>query len=238
MSSALPHTPTPGDYISVGKYPFALRLASPDDLYKVRQLVHEAAEWLQRDKDTDQWAKPWPTSEARDRRVLAGLKYRKTWIVWDGNIPAATVTIDTKADHAVWSGPGCTCDVSAPAVYAHRLITARDYAGLGIGAELIDWTGLRGLRRYRARWIRVDVWSSNHVLHDYYRARGFQPCGRCPDPDYPSGVLFQKPVSAIKEPDRPKFTESLADLEAMVRFDITACWPQFLVRRRLAQEAV
>lgn len=238
MSSALPHLRGAGDYVSVGIYPFALRLATPADLHEVRWLVDEAADWLGKNKDTDQWARPWPTREARDRRVLAGLKQGKTWIVWDGDVPAATVTIETAADPAVWSGPGCTCDPSDRAVYAHRLITARDYAGSGIGAELIDWTGLRGRRLYAARWIRVDVWTSNLALHKYYLKRGFEPCGTCPDPDYPSGVLFQKPVTAITEPNCPKFVEYQADLEATARLDRAVYRPPFLVRQQLRREAV
>ena len=94
------------------------------------------------------------------------------------------------------------------AVFVHRLITARKYAGRGLGAELIDWAGLRGQRLYGARWIRIDVWSTNQGLHDYYMKRGFQPCGFCADPAYPSGALFQKPVSAIERPGIPQFVES------------------------------
>jgi hypothetical protein len=37
--------------------------------------------------------------------------------------------------------------------------------------------------------------------------RGFQPCGQCPDPRYPSGTLFQKSVLDIAEPDSPLFVE-------------------------------
>jgi GNAT superfamily N-acetyltransferase len=215
--------PDKSDHVPVGRYPFALRQATPEDLHDLRRLVREVTEWLQTSKDTDQWAKPWPTREARDRRLLAGLENRKTWIIWDGDILAATVTIATRANPAVWSMPSATCDLSEPAVYAHRLITARDYAGQGLGAELIDWAGLRGQRLYGARWIRIDVWSSNAALHDYYKQTGFQPCGSCADPDYPSGALFQKPVSAIRRPRFPKFAESPPGLKLPGKVDLAAC---------------
>lgn len=228
MSWALPHPLGAGDYIPVRNYPFALRPATPADLHEVRRLVHEAADWLRKSKGTDQWSKPWPTREARDRRVLAGLKQGKTFVVWDDDVPVATVTTDTQADPAVWSGPDCACNLSEPAVYAHRLITARSYAGLGIGAELIDWVGLRGKRKDCARWIRIDVWTSNVALHGYYLNRGFESCGTCPDPAYPSRVLLQKPVAAIEEPDYPKFTEYKAGHEATAHIDTTAYWPSFL----------
>ena len=53
-------TPDQGDYVSVGKYPFVLRLGMPGDLEIVSGLVREAAGWLRTSKNTDQWTKPWP----------------------------------------------------------------------------------------------------------------------------------------------------------------------------------
>jgi hypothetical protein len=55
------------------------------------------------------------------------------------------------------NGPVAECDLSASAVYAHRLIVTRDFAGWGLGAELIDWTGFRGRLHCGAKWIRIDV---------------------------------------------------------------------------------
>ena len=88
-----------------------------------------------------------------------------------------------------------------------KFFTSRKYAGLGLGAELIDWAGLRGQRLYGAKWVRIDVWRTNESLHNYYLKRGFEPCGFCANPAYPSGALFQKPVSAIRMPSDPQFAE-------------------------------
>lgn len=180
--------------------------ATAEHLPVVLGLVDEASEWL-RTREIDQWATPWPDRAARDKRVLTGLQNEKTWIVWDGDTAAATVTIATMANTNVWQNPACTCDLSEKAVYVHRLIIARKYAGIGLGEELINWVGLRGKRRNRAKWIRIDVWTSNEALHAYCKNIGFVACGRCPDPSYPSGALFQKPTSVIRMPARPHFTE-------------------------------
>jgi GNAT superfamily N-acetyltransferase len=185
-------------------------LAAPEDLNIVLGLIEEAATWL-RFKGLDQWRQPWPDKAARDTRVLKGLEGRKTWIVWHGNIPAATVTMATRANPEVWSPPGCICHLSEPAVYVHRLITARNYAGWGLGAELIDWAGVRAHNEYGARWIRIDVWTTNTALHGYYVKRGFEPCGTCEDETYPSGALFQKPVTSIKARSSPLFAESATE---------------------------
>lgn len=178
-----------------------------ENLGAVLGLIEDARDWLWT-KGTDQWEKPWPTPQARDARVLSGLRRAATWIVWDGDIPAATVTITPRMNSAVWSNQHCTCNLAERAVFVHRLITAKKYAGLGLGAELIDWAGLRGKRLYGAKWIRIDVWRTNQGLHDYYLKRGFEPCGFCADPGYPSGALFQKPVWVIRERSIPQLIES------------------------------
>jgi GNAT superfamily N-acetyltransferase len=216
--------PDTSNYVPVGGYPFALRLAMPGDLNEVRRLVHQAAKWLTTSKGTDQWAKPWPTREARDQRLLSGIRNRQTWIIWDDDVPAATVSVATRPEPVVWSQPDRDCDLSDPAVYAHRLITARNYAGQGLGAELIDWAGLRGQRQYGAKWIRIDVWTSNAALHAYYQESGFSRCGSCANPDYPSGALFQKAVAAITKPCFSQFTEYPATThDAVADFDLAAC---------------
>jgi GNAT superfamily N-acetyltransferase len=180
--------------------------AAATDLPIVLDLIEEASGWL-RLKDTDQWQKPWPDEDRRNARALKGLQGGCTWIVWDGEVPAATVTITPRRNAAVWSESACTCNLAERAVFVHRLITARKYAGLGLGAGLLDWAGLRGQRLYGAKWIRIDVWTTNEGLHEYYLGQGFQACGFCADPTYPSGALFQKPVAMIKEPGFPQFAE-------------------------------
>jgi GNAT superfamily N-acetyltransferase len=180
------------------------------NLNAVHGLVEEASSWL-RTKDTNQWAEPWPNRKARDKRIRSDLKAGKTWIVWDEEIAAAMVTIAVEPSPAVWAD--CTCDLSDPAVYAHRLVTARSHAGCGLGAELIDWAGQRGTILYGAKWIRIDVWTDNSGLHQYYKMAGFEPCGLCPDPGYPSGALFQKPVTEIGPLAIPPVTGHSADFD-------------------------
>jgi GNAT superfamily N-acetyltransferase len=174
-----------------------LELATTDHFDTVVSLIDEASAWL-RTKGPNQWAAPWPDRNGRDARVLRGLARGKTWIAWDGGTAAATVTLAARPNLKVWSRPGCVCDLSERAVYAHRLITARSHAGSGLGAQLIDWAGLQARGEYGARWIRIDVWSTNIALHKYYLGTGFEACGSCDDPDYPSGRLFQKRTALIE----------------------------------------
>jgi GNAT superfamily N-acetyltransferase len=182
--------------------------ATPEHLNAILDKIDEAKEWLPA-KGTKQWSEPWPNREARDARVWHGLELGATWVVWeevrDVAVLAATVTITGKPNPAVWSPEDF--DLSERTVYAHRLITARRYKGWDLGAELLDWTGRRSRRRYGARSIKIDVWTSNKALHGYYKKRGFEECGTCRDPKYPSGVLLAKPTSEILYPISPQFTE-------------------------------
>lgn len=178
--------------------------ATDETLNIILHLIRQARGWLE-GKGTDQWSEPWPNRKQRDARVWRGLLVGATWIVWAGQRAAATVTVAKTPNSDVWRDADCKVD--DPAIYAHRLIIDRQFAGWGLGAELIDWTGLRAHQEYGAKWIRIDVWSSNKGLHDYYMKRGFEPCGSAPDPHYPSGMLLQKPVSEIPEPFSPLLTE-------------------------------
>jgi GNAT superfamily N-acetyltransferase len=156
--------------------------ATDDNLNAILRINRQASGWLA-DKGTDQWQTPWPDEEGRNARVRRGLEVGATWIVWAGKRAAATVTVAQNPNMDVWRGANCNGD--DPAVYAHRLIIDRQFAGFGLGAQLIDWVGLYGQRKREAEWIRIDVWSTNKGLHDYYMKRGFEPCGTLPTPPDP-----------------------------------------------------
>jgi GNAT superfamily N-acetyltransferase len=192
--------------------PMRIARAAAEHLDTVLGLIEDARNWLWT-KDTDQWATPWPDKETRDARIFEGIQAGRTWILWHGEIPAATVTITSRPNLAVWSRPAREGVLYERAVYLHRLITARDYAGWGLGAELIDWAGLRGQREWAAKWIRIDVWTSNIALHEYYLRTGFERCGSCTDPAYPSGALFQKRISKIGHAGIPQFTGSWTEID-------------------------
>jgi ribosomal protein S18 acetylase RimI-like enzyme len=79
------------------------------------------------------------------------------------------------------------------------MVVSRAFAGRGLGAALLDWAGLRARRLHGARWVRVDVWTTNTTLHAYYRRHGFEFHGlREESTGYPSAALFQKATEGIR----------------------------------------
>jgi GNAT superfamily N-acetyltransferase len=176
----------------MGQLPLTLRPGTERDHSTIIGLIDGAAEWL-RTKNTDQWAQPWPSAEDRNYRILRDLRLNRTLIGWDGEIPVATIT--TARHNSIWPAEM----QHERAVYAGRLVVARAYGGRGIGAALLDWIGTHARESQQARWIRVDVWTTNHCLHAYYRAQGFQMWGLSEQaPHYPAAALFQKPTDHIK----------------------------------------
>jgi ribosomal protein S18 acetylase RimI-like enzyme len=196
------------DLISEGRLSLSVGLATPDDRSAVLGLISEAKEWLGT-KGTDQWSTDWLDRDGRTRndRVKCSLKEDKTWLVWftlEGErIPVATVTIENSANRDIWAA------ADARAVYLSRLVTARSFSGLHIGTALIDWACTRAISRYGADLVRIDVWTDNCALHDYYKMRGFRSCGYCPDKKYPSRALFEKPTSELNGIGPKLITDSI-----------------------------
>jgi GNAT superfamily N-acetyltransferase len=173
----------------------------------IDDLIDDARAWLP-SKGTDQWAKPWPSPAARDARVLRDLKAGRTWLVEDddGDAPVATVTCNDKGNRRLWTPE----EQLVNAIYIARLVVRRNRAGDRIGEALVDWAGARGLRCWGAQWIRIDVWTTNEALHNYYEKRGFQPYRVCEfkgDEYYPSAALFQKPTAEIDPESAARFIE-------------------------------
>jgi GNAT superfamily N-acetyltransferase len=184
----------------MGESPFALSRAHESDHDVIIGLIDAAAEWL-RTKNTDQWKEPWPSEEDRSHRIRRDLIAGKTWIAWQNGTPAATITAD-QAVNPIW--PAET--QRDRALYVYRLVVSRDFAGQRLGAELLNWAGLRGRRQYRARWARVDVWTTNIGLHSYYLRQGFRFCGFSEAFGYyPSAALFQKETERIRPAGQPLF---------------------------------
>ena len=128
--------------------------------------------------------------------MLNDLVKGKTWLVWDEETAAATITVDTDEpvdlnDQSVW--PERKPD--RPALYVRRIVVARRCAGCGLGAALLDWAADVAKRDHGAALIRIDVWTTNLELHAYYEGQRFT---RLPGRElrelagYPSQALFER----------------------------------------------
>ena len=186
----------------MGELRLVLRRASKEDFEAVRNLLTDASRWLRR-KGTDQWSAPWPNENGRNDNIRRAIGAGRTWVAWDGDLAAATLTVSPH-HHENWP-PG---NRHEQAVYVRRIAVNHTYSGRGLGGQLIDWAGLRARREYGARWIRAEVWTTNTQLHDYYRRQGFEYSGLSPVSGYPSAALFQKSTDQIRPPEAPLFRDA------------------------------
>jgi single stranded DNA-binding protein len=115
------------------------------------------------------------------RVVVVGRLQQRTWTAEDGS---ARQVVEVVADER-----------AEPALYAHKATVARAYAGEGLGAELLDWAGTRATNE-GARWLRVDVWTTNDKLQQYYRDQGFTHVRTVLLAHNPSGAVFSGPRGA------------------------------------------
>jgi hypothetical protein len=78
---------------------------------------------------------------------------------------------------------------------------------MGVGAAMIDWAGEQAVLGWNAQWLRIDVWTTNIALHNYYEKRGFRFCRISPlqQKKYPSAALFQKPTSEVDHTAAQRF---------------------------------
>ena len=181
-----------------------IRPAKMADMPLIIGLINESAKWLQAEKESDQWKKPWPDEDGRDQRIRRGIKVERTWIVESGTDLVGTVSCGRGGNKKLWKQR----ERNQPAVYVSRLVVSRCHSGKAIGASLIDWAGQRGAQIWGALWIRVDVWTTNKALQDYYLSQGFAHVRtyNFDDPwEYPSAALFQKPTANISSAAAKRF---------------------------------
>jgi RimJ/RimL family protein N-acetyltransferase len=182
--------------IREGTLSLRARPARMTDKDAILEMIEEAKQWLPT-IGTDQWSTDWKDNEGSGRieRVEHSLKDGTTWLVFvpfrDRELAIATVTIEYNIDSKVWSGVHFG---SLRCAYLSRLVTTRDFAGLNIGAAVIDWACEYADGEFEAEHLRIDVWTTNRRLHDYYRKHGFQPRGYLDDKNYPSCARFDRPT--------------------------------------------
>lgn len=137
--------------------------ARPDDVAKLLAFREEAAAWLTR-LGSDQWRRPYPAD-----RLLAMIAAGSVFMVMDGDVTAATITLTPDAEEGLWTEQ----ELREPSAFVTKLTVARTHAGQNLGGRLLDWAGDRAYRN-GAKWLRLDAWTTNEALQRYYLRQGFE----------------------------------------------------------------
>ncbi|MEU0503956.1 GNAT family N-acetyltransferase [Nocardia sp. NPDC005998] len=165
-----------------------IRRASLSDLGLICRLRIQRTAWLTA-RGSDQWtvAGRGLPIEIFARSVGRSLDAGETWIAEVAGEPAGTITVNEQADPGLWS-PWELAD----AVIVHYMIVELRFAGQRIGHRLLAHAASLA-REQQRHWVRLDAWTTNTDLHDYYRSAGFH-LARIAGPvtSGPSRALFQR----------------------------------------------
>lgn len=163
--------------------------ATPEDLATIVQLRREATAWLQT-RGEDQWSNDWPDTATMLAGFERDLVEGSTWFALEDNgLLLAAITINRRTHHGLW-----TPEEESTALFVHRLTLARAAAGRGVGAQLLDFAGQQAEQAGLA-WLRLDAWTTNERLHDYYRNQGFRLVRIVADHYTPSAACFEREAS-------------------------------------------
>lgn len=161
-----------------------------ENLATVIRLRRDAVAWL-RSQGQDQWSNDWPDTDTMIAGFLRDLQEGGTWIAFDDDIETdkvlGAVTINRRTNPGLWKP-----EEEATSLFVHRLTLAQGSAGRGIGARLLDFAGQQA-EHVGLPWIRLDAWTTNDRLHQYYRRQGFRLVRMVPNHHTPSAACFERP---------------------------------------------
>lgn len=166
-----------------------MRRAVTRDVQLIGKWRDDAAQWLA-SKGTDQWSNAGITRGEFEKRVHESIDEGGTWIAEsDDNLPTGTIAIDEHEDDSGLWEPSLLQE----SLVIHRMIVARQFAGQGIGALMLEHADALA-RATGKRWLILDAWTTNRGLHDYYRRHGFTYAGTVAEHSTASAALFMRQV--------------------------------------------
>ncbi|GAA3661891.1 hypothetical protein GCM10022224_026880 [Nonomuraea antimicrobica] len=161
----------------------AARLAVKSDTERVIELRAESERWLAK-RGIQQWTARW--DEIGREKIRRNIANRETWVFEDDGEAIAAVTLNARPDLDFWD-----LDADGPALYLYKLLLARDRAGEGLGADIVNWSVDQAARR-GFPWLRLDVCRTNKGLQRYYREQGFDHVRSVDVKGRDSGACFQR----------------------------------------------
>jgi GNAT superfamily N-acetyltransferase len=154
-----------------------------------RKLVHQvrddAGEWLAT-KGTDQYRGGLDMAQ-----VHANIDHdfdRFPFVGWevDGRVVAMMALIDPESDF--WTAE----ELAEPQTYISRFFVVEH--GKGYGSALLKAV-IEQARLDGKTWVRLNCWSTNTKLHEYYIAHGFHHVRTSDVAGRMSGALFQQKIA-------------------------------------------
>ncbi|GGK57420.1 hypothetical protein GCM10011591_31970 [Nocardia camponoti] len=170
-----------------------MRAATVADLPLICRLRVQRTDWLTA-RGSDQWSVAGNGKSIEIFAVAVGraLNAGETWIAEVDGTPAGTITVNHRADPGLWSR-----DELAESVIVHFMIVDLSFAGCRIGDVMLTHATTLA-RAQQKNWVRLDAWTTNTGLHNYYRRAGFRLSRIARTAAGPSCALFERATTLRK----------------------------------------
>jgi ribosomal protein S18 acetylase RimI-like enzyme len=142
-----------------------MRQARLADLDTVVSMLEEAARWMIR-REIEGWT---PDGFSRER-IAVLIESGEIYLAVLGGWLAGTFALQW-SDRETWG------DVPDDAGYIHGLAIRREFAGKGLGREMLR-RAEQMVSRSEREYLRLDCVADNMPLNEYYRRAGFAYRGR------------------------------------------------------------
>lgn len=155
----------PMDAVETAQGTLTVTLAGENDLDEARQLLVEAANWMQ-----ENGVKQWNPQQFTPELIRSYYEEREIYML---HASGETVAMFTLQD----SDPDYWGDRNIPGYsYLHRLTIRLPYRGRGMGGDILRYAAKRSKALQRTG-LRLDCWNQNLKLNRLYQSLGFQPQG-------------------------------------------------------------
>lgn len=163
-----------------------IRAGGPADADYLLAMLDDAVAWLVGRGLSEQWGTgPWTERPALVRRARELAASGDLWIARLDGVVAGAMALAGQA-------PDYVPPAAEPELYIDLIVTARRYAGRGIGKALLDFARFQAEQR-GVSLLRVDCWAGGEgALPAYYQRAGFTPGTAFKVGDWPGQVLEQR----------------------------------------------
>jgi ribosomal protein S18 acetylase RimI-like enzyme len=177
--------------------PIQVVAARPADLERYIDFLERVADWL-----TERGIRQWTPGDFRLSAAFyaASIDRGEVYLACSGETLAGTLRLLLR-EPIVW--PDIVDD---DGVYVYNLAVGRDWAGQGLGRELLEWVVAQAASLGR-RCVRLDCFTDNAFLRRYYIASGFEDRGDI-EAQFPAPVgtlllrRYERPVRRAGQADR------------------------------------
>ncbi|MGG6311101.1 GNAT family N-acetyltransferase [Paenibacillus macerans] len=155
----------PIDTLEAAGITLTVSLAGEEDLEMIRQMLIEAADWMQ-----ENGVKQWNPQQFTPELIRSYYEERDIYLLHASGEPAAMFTLQD-SDPDYWG------ELNVPGYsYLHRLTIRLPYRGKGLGGRILRWAAKRSKVLGRTG-LRLDCWNQNLKLNQLYQGFGFVPQG-------------------------------------------------------------